>query len=80
VTDSAPQTMRLDSLKARIAGADYVIDPYAVADALLHSLAFRCSADGMLVAGEMPPRAARGQDNAGSVGAHRPDAGKAGGV
>jgi hypothetical protein len=76
--------MRLDSLKARIAGADYVIDPYAVADALLRSrgprLAFRSSADGMLVAGETPRRAAGGQDDAGSLGAHRPDAGEAGGV
>ena len=73
--------MRLNSLKARIAGADYVVDPHAVADALLRSpdprLAFRRSADGMLVAGETLRLAAGAQDDAGSGGAHRPDAGEA---
>jgi hypothetical protein len=76
--------MRLDSLKARIAGADYVVDPHAVAAALLRSpdprLAFRRSADRMLVTGETLRLATGGQDDAGRLGAHRPDAGEAGGV
>jgi hypothetical protein len=74
--------MRLHSLKARIAGAGYVVDPHAVADALLRSpdplVAFRRSADGMLVTGETLRLAARRQDDAGGLGAHRPDAGEAG--
>jgi hypothetical protein len=76
--------MRLDSLKARIAGADYVVDPHAVAAALLRSpgprLAFRPSADAMLVTGEPLRLAARAQDDTGPPGAHRPDAGEAGKV
>jgi hypothetical protein len=76
--------MRLDSLKARIAGADYVIDPHAVADALLRSPgrrpAFGRSADGMLVPGETTWLAAGPQEDAGRLGAHRPDPGEAGGA
>jgi hypothetical protein len=74
--------MRLNSLKARIAGADYVVDPHAVADALLRSpdprLAFRRSADGMLVPRETLRLAGTGQDDAGCPGAHRPHPGEAG--
>jgi hypothetical protein len=75
--------MRLDSLKARIAGADYIVDPHAVADALLRSpdpgLALR-SADGMLVAGETLRPAGGVQEDAGRIGAHRPDPGEARGL
>jgi hypothetical protein len=74
--------MRLDTLKARIAGADYVVDPYAVAAAVLRSpdprLAFRRSADAMLVTDETLRLAPRAQDDTGRPGAHRPDAGDAG--